>query len=335
MMRRGRWRSGRDARRPTRPPRGSPCAERARTPRRCPRASTPASRGRRRGSCSPALALGAAEHVVDGDPQLRARPLAPLVRRARRRSASTSVRSGSRGRLPLAVRGPARGGPVAIAGNLSSQFVSGLLMAGPRMERGLEIELSSPLVVGPLRRDDARGDGGLRRRRRPGSPCAHAALRSRRDYAIEPDASAASYFLAAAAITGGRVAIEGLGARLDPGRRRVRRGARADGRARRALAGADRRERRGRAARRRRRHVGHLRHRADARRGRRVRRRARRACAAIGFIRAQGDRPDRRDRRRADARRASTRRRTRTVSASSPGRFAARASRPTTTTAWR
>jgi 3-phosphoshikimate 1-carboxyvinyltransferase len=39
----------------------------------------------------------------------------------------------------------------------------------------------------------------------------HAAYAPTR-YAIEPDASAASYFLAAAAITGGRVAIEGLGA---------------------------------------------------------------------------------------------------------------------------
>ena len=74
-----------------------------------------------------ALALGAAEHVLDGDPQLRARPLAPLV--GALRALGAEVRElGEAGRLPLAVRGPALGGTVAIAGNLSSQFVSGLLM---------------------------------------------------------------------------------------------------------------------------------------------------------------------------------------------------------------
>ena len=156
-----------------------------------------------------ALALGAAEHVLDGDPQLRARPLAPLVDALT--ALGVHVRAlGQPGRLPLAVRGPARGGPVAIAGNLSSQFVSGLLLAGPRMERGLEIELSSPLVSVPYVEMTravmaAFGVAGA------GLRVAHAAYAPAR-YAIEPDASAASYFLAAAAITGGRVAIEGLGA---------------------------------------------------------------------------------------------------------------------------
>ena len=156
-----------------------------------------------------ALALGAAEHVLDGDPQLRARPLAPLVDALT--ALGVHVRAlGAPGRLPLAVRGPARGGPVAIAGSLSSQFVSGLLMAGPRMERGLEIELSSPLVSVPYVEMTravmaAFGVAGA------GLTVAHAAYAPAR-YAIEPDASAASYFLAAAAITGGRVAIEGLGA---------------------------------------------------------------------------------------------------------------------------
>ena len=45
--------------------------------------------------------------------------------------------------------GPSSCGELAIDASASSQFVSGLLMAGPRMERGLEIELSSPLVSVP------------------------------------------------------------------------------------------------------------------------------------------------------------------------------------------
>jgi 3-phosphoshikimate 1-carboxyvinyltransferase len=156
-----------------------------------------------------ALALGGAEHVVDGDRQLRARPLAPLADALRALGVRVTA-LGEPGHLPLAVRGPALGGAVAIAGNLSSQFVSGLLMAGPRMERGLEIELTSPLVSAPYVEMTravmaAFGVAGT------GLRVAHADYVPTH-YAIEPDASAASYFFAAAAITGGRVAVEGLGA---------------------------------------------------------------------------------------------------------------------------
>jgi len=156
----------------------------------------------------PALALGAAEHVVDGDPQLRRRPMAPLVDALA--ALGVHVRAlGEPGRLPLAVRGPARGGAVAIPGDLSSQFVSGLLMAGPRMQRGIEIELRTALVSVPyvemtravMAAFGVAGDG---------LTVDHAAYAPTR-YVIEPDASAASYFLAAAAITGGRVTIDGLG----------------------------------------------------------------------------------------------------------------------------
>jgi 3-phosphoshikimate 1-carboxyvinyltransferase len=164
-----------------------------------------------------ALALGVTECVVDGDAQLRARPMEPLVDALEQ--LHVSVRSLEQpGRLPLAVEGPARGGAVTLSGHISSQFLSGLLMAGARFERGVEISLSTPLVSAPyvemtrsvmaafgvitseLRSE---GGGGLRAgpaRYRPA------------DYAIEPDASAASYFFAAAAITGGRVTVEGLGA---------------------------------------------------------------------------------------------------------------------------
>jgi 3-phosphoshikimate 1-carboxyvinyltransferase len=155
-----------------------------------------------------ALALGTAEHVVDGDEQLRARPMGPLADALR--DLGASVRElGEPGRLPLAVAGPLRGGRVAIAGGLSSQFTSGLLMAGPRMAHGVEIELTSPPVSAPyvemtrmvMRAFGVEADG---LRVAPGAYRATA-------YAVEPDASAASYFFAAAAIAGGRVRVEGLG----------------------------------------------------------------------------------------------------------------------------
>jgi 3-phosphoshikimate 1-carboxyvinyltransferase len=156
----------------------------------------------------PALALSAAEHVVDGDPQLRARPFAPLIDALTQLGARIGARERP-GHLPLAVAGPARGGPVRIAGDVSSQFLSGLLMAAPLMERGIDVELTSAQVSEPyvamtlavMRAFGVAADG-LRV-----APAAYVAA----ELAIEPDASAAAYFLAAAAITGGSVTVEGLG----------------------------------------------------------------------------------------------------------------------------
>lgn len=155
-----------------------------------------------------AAALGSAESVVDGDPQLRARPFAPLVDALVQLGASVRALD-EPGHLPLAVRGPLAGGDVAIPGHISSQFLSGLMLAGPRMEHGLTVELTSPLVSAPyvemtrsvMAAFGATGDG---LRVEPGEY--HAA-----DFAVEPDASAASYFFAAAAISDGRVTVMGLG----------------------------------------------------------------------------------------------------------------------------
>ena len=156
-----------------------------------------------------AAALGNAECVVDGDPQLRARPMGPLIDALEQ--LGVRVRAlGEPGCLPLALCGPAHGGRVRIAGHDSSQFLSGLLMAAPLIDGGLEIELTSPLVSVPyveMTRAVMAAFGvsadGFRV-----APAAYAPT----DFAIEPDASAASYFFAAAAITGGRVTVEGLGA---------------------------------------------------------------------------------------------------------------------------
>ena len=155
-----------------------------------------------------AASLGGAEHVIDGDEQLRARPFEPLVDALAKLDVRVRALEHP-GHLPLAVTGPARGGAVAIPGHISSQFLSGLLMAAPLMEQGLEVELTSPLVSLPyvtMTRAVMAAFGvqfdGLR--------VPHAAYRPG-EYVIEPDASAASYFFAAAAISGGRVTVEGLG----------------------------------------------------------------------------------------------------------------------------
>jgi 3-phosphoshikimate 1-carboxyvinyltransferase len=156
----------------------------------------------------PAAALGSARVLIDGDEQLRGRPFGPLLEAITQLGASVE-QLGSPGRLPVAVSGPATGGRVRVPGHISSQFLSGLLLAAPLMERGIEIELTSPLVSAPYVAMtaavmDAFGVGvdGL-----AVEPSRYVPA----ELAVEPDASAAAYFFAAAAICGGSVTVEGLG----------------------------------------------------------------------------------------------------------------------------
>lgn len=162
-----------------------------------------------------AAAAGAGAITVDGDAQLQARPMGPLVRALRALGAEVDE-AGDPERLPLVVRGPARGGPVALAGDISSQFLSGLLIAGPLLEDGLDVTLTTPLVSRPYAVMTAAVMAAFGGRAEVGGdrcrvPSGGAGYRSVASYAVEPDASAASYFLAAAAMTGGRVRVPGLG----------------------------------------------------------------------------------------------------------------------------
>jgi 3-phosphoshikimate 1-carboxyvinyltransferase len=106
-----------------------------------------------------------------------------------------------------------RGGTARIRGDISSQFLSGLLMACPLAAADVELSVSGELVskpyvdmtLGVMRSFGAAVEARDERFVIPGRQ----AYRGCR-YAIEPDASAASYFWAAAAITGGEVIVEGL-----------------------------------------------------------------------------------------------------------------------------
>jgi 3-phosphoshikimate 1-carboxyvinyltransferase len=163
----------------------------------------------------PVLALGPGPYRLDGDEQLRARPMGPGIEAARRLGA-TVEEVGAAGHLPVDVRGGrAAGDPavVPVSGDQSSQFLSGLLLAGPMLLGGLRLEVTTPLVSRPYVEmtravmaafgAEVTADGG--------SYSVASGGYRRADYRIEPDASTASYFLAAAAICGGRVAVAGLG----------------------------------------------------------------------------------------------------------------------------
>ncbi|MEV6630308.1 3-phosphoshikimate 1-carboxyvinyltransferase [Actinoplanes sp. NPDC051470] len=157
----------------------------------------------------PAAALFGSRTVVDGSAQLRARPFGPVLEALRQAGAKVEE-LGEPGYLPAAVSGPMRGGVVHVSGNVSSQFLSGLLMAGPLMHDGLEVALTSELVSVPYVEitKAVMGAFGVPVEGLTVEPGAYRA----RAYDIEPDASAASYLLGAAAVAGGRVTVAGLGA---------------------------------------------------------------------------------------------------------------------------
>ncbi len=158
----------------------------------------------------PLLALGSGTYVLDGDEQLRTRPFEDLVAALSQLGVRTSGDA-----LPITVHGGSfRGGAVQISGSVSSQFLSGLLLSAPCAERPVVIEVVGELVSRPyveLTLSTMRAFGARVDRDGPARFVVHPTGYRAADVAIEPDASAASYFFGAAAITGGRVRIPGLG----------------------------------------------------------------------------------------------------------------------------
>jgi 3-phosphoshikimate 1-carboxyvinyltransferase len=161
------------------------------------------------------VALGSGEYRIDGISRMRERPIGPLLSALRQLGVSAQSEQGN-DCPPVVVKSRGlRGGAVEIAGDLSSQFLSALLMIAPCTPGGLEIQVQGELVSKPyvdLTLSVMRGFGvsgenhAYRQLVVPGGQSYRAQV-----YPVEPDASGASYFLAAAAVTGGRVRISALG----------------------------------------------------------------------------------------------------------------------------
>jgi 3-phosphoshikimate 1-carboxyvinyltransferase len=145
----------------------------------------------------PMLALGHGRYRLDGDRQLRGRPIGPGID-ALRQLGVEIVEEGASGHLPVVVEADGlRGGSVTIDAAVSSQFLSGLMLAAPCAAGPIAIEVTGRQVSRPYVEMTA--------------AVVRAFERGATDFTIEPDASAASYFFAAAAITGGRVTVPDLG----------------------------------------------------------------------------------------------------------------------------
>lgn len=172
------------------------------------------------------LTLGQGEYVLDGDERMRQRPIGDLL--AALGQLGAHVLPLAVGESSAAVCPPVKivasglaGGRAEVAGHISSQFLSALLMVAPYARQAVEIVVTTELNSRPyvdmtlavmadfgvaVEREDYR--------RFVVHPARYRALPT---YAIESDASAASYFFAAPAILGGSVRVEGISPRSRQG----------------------------------------------------------------------------------------------------------------------
>jgi 3-phosphoshikimate 1-carboxyvinyltransferase len=160
------------------------------------------------------LATGSGTFRLDGTPRMRERPVADLLQALNGLGADATSDLGT-GCPPLTVKASGLdGGYAFVKGDVSSQFLSGLLMALPysRDTTSVEVEgvlVSKPYVAMTLAVMEA---FGVRVNDRKGRRFdVYPSRYTGRPYAIEPDASAASYMFAAAALTGSTITVEGLG----------------------------------------------------------------------------------------------------------------------------
>jgi len=158
------------------------------------------------------LTLGNGEYILDGDARMRERPIGDLVDTLTHLGAELETKNNC---PPVKIKASGlRGGKTKIAGDISSQFLSALLMVAPYAQQSIEIEAitklnSKPYVDMTLA---IMKDFGVEIERNGYSkfiirPASYSPLST---YAIESDASAASYFFAAPAICGGTVRVENI-----------------------------------------------------------------------------------------------------------------------------
>jgi 3-phosphoshikimate 1-carboxyvinyltransferase len=161
-----------------------------------------------------ALSALGGDYRLDGVPRMRERPIADLLEAI----CGMGVQAASEaknGCPPVILRGTGwQGGELSVSGTVSSQFLSGLLMAAPLANDAMQISVRGELVSRPYVEMTCRVMQSFGVKVEPlNEELFRIAPQTYRgtEYVIEPDASAASYPLAAAAMTKGRVTVEGLG----------------------------------------------------------------------------------------------------------------------------
>lgn len=159
-------------------------------------------------------ALGDGEYTVDGRPPLRGRPMGPLHDSLAALGARVTPAEAA-GHLPVTVSGPLRqADAIVMPGDVSSQYISAMMLIGPYVPGGLKLWLSSGLVSRPyleITRSVMAAFGVTDVEIRDRHVDVGAGEYLATAFRVEPDASSASYPLAAAAMVGGAVGVRGLG----------------------------------------------------------------------------------------------------------------------------
>ena len=163
------------------------------------------------------VTLGRGTFRLDGIERMRQRPIADLLDALNQLGAHARSEAGN-GCPPVFVHANGLPGGIAtVRGDISSQFLSALLMVAPAAASPVELRIDGPLVSQPYVQMTCAvmRTFGINippsdqfRLFQIASPTSYRAC----DFAIEPDETAASYFWAAAAITGGEVTVDGLSA---------------------------------------------------------------------------------------------------------------------------
>ncbi|WP_036746180.1 3-phosphoshikimate 1-carboxyvinyltransferase [Paenibacillus sp. UNC451MF] len=161
-----------------------------------------------------ALAAGSGSWKLQGSPRLSERPLAPLLDALSALGADIHYEA-AQGRLPLTLHAKGlQGSSVSVPGSVSSQFISGLLLAAPYAHNALTVHIEGTVV----QRDyvemtlDMMRTFGVETQPAPDSqsisvqPDKYQA----QSLALEPDVSTCGYFWSMAAQTNGRVRIQGI-----------------------------------------------------------------------------------------------------------------------------
>jgi len=169
------------------------------------------------------LTLGNGEYILDGESRMRERPIGDLVDSLRQLGAKIEAMQNAECRTqnvqicpPVKITASGLpGGKTKIAGNISSQFLSALLMVAPYAKSSIEVELTTELNSKPYvdMTLAIMKDFGVEVERK-GYESFKIQITNYQlpfaTYPIESDASAASYFFAAPAICGGTVKVENI-----------------------------------------------------------------------------------------------------------------------------
>ena len=167
------------------------------------------------------LTLGHGEYILDGDARMRERPIGDLVISLTELGANISSFRPNTTESKAEIYPPVRiiagglpGGKTSIPGDISSQFLSALLMVAPYAQKTIEITVSTKLNSKPYvdMTLAVMKDFGIEiiREGYERFVINSGHYHSIGNYLIEPDASAASYFLASPAILGGSVRVENI-----------------------------------------------------------------------------------------------------------------------------